>query len=165
MLTLPINNLSTPQSHFNICHNRMLHILPPWSPCPEANLDLVAVICCGRQAVWMFQRHAMEGYWICLCQRQRVYSSTASQGHKHSEQCSEPAKGEWERFPWKEIKVKRMIKVRFPASWFVFCTEIPFFLSVFAETTIAALPVLVTVTLNPISVVCTTDYGCSKMIM
>lgn len=36
--------------------------------------------------------------------------------------------------------------MRFPASWFVFCTEIPLFLSDFAETTIAPLPVLVTVT-------------------
>ena len=44
-----------------------------------------------------------------------------------------------------------MIKVRFPASWFVFFTEIPFFLSVFAETTIGPLPVLVTVTLITLS--------------
>lgn len=36
--------------------------------------------------------------------------------------------------------------MRFPASWFVFSTEIPFFLSEFAETTIAPLPVLVTMT-------------------
>lgn len=36
--------------------------------------------------------------------------------------------------------------MRFPASWFVFCAEIPLFLSDFAETTIAPLPVLVTVT-------------------
>lgn len=34
----------------------------------------------------------------------------------------------------------------FPASWFVLSTEIPFFLSEFAETTIAPLPVLVTMT-------------------
>lgn len=34
----------------------------------------------------------------------------------------------------------------FPASWVVFCAEIPLFLSDFAETTIAPLPVLVTVT-------------------
>lgn len=34
----------------------------------------------------------------------------------------------------------------FPASWFAFSTEIPFFLSEFAETTIAPLPVLVTMT-------------------
>lgn len=39
-----------------------------------------------------------------------------------------------------------MIKVWFPASWFVFCTEIPLFLSIFAETTIEPLPVLVSVT-------------------
>ena len=45
-----------------------------------------------------------------------------------------------------------MIKVRFPASWFVFCTEIPLFLSDFAEATVTPLPVLVTVTpLTPIS--------------
>lgn len=49
-------------------------------------------------------------------------------------------------FLCKEIKAKRKIKVWFPASWFVFCTEIPFFLSDFAETTIAPLPVLVTMT-------------------
>lgn len=54
----------------------------------------------------------------------------------------------WERghFPCKEIKVKGEIKVRFPASWFVFGAEIPLFLSDFAETTIAPLPVLVTAT-------------------
>lgn len=34
----------------------------------------------------------------------------------------------------------------FPASWFALSTEIPFFLSEFAETTIAPLPVLVTMT-------------------
>lgn len=53
-------------------------------------------------------------------------------------------------FPCKEIKVKRPINVWFPASWSVFCTEIPFFLSAFAETTITPLPVWVT--LNHISV-------------
>lgn len=36
--------------------------------------------------------------------------------------------------------------MQFPASWVVFCAEIPLFLSDFAETTIAPLPVLVTVT-------------------
>lgn len=36
--------------------------------------------------------------------------------------------------------------MQFPASWFGFCAEIPLFLSDFAETTIAPLPVLVTVT-------------------
>lgn len=41
-----------------------------------------------------------------------------------------------------------MIKVWFPASWFAFCPEIPLFLSVFAESTITPLPVLVTVTLK-----------------
>lgn len=56
------------------------------------------------------------------------------------------AKWEWGHFLCKEIKVKRKIKVWFPASWFVFSTEIPFFLSDFAETTIAPLPVLVTMT-------------------
>lgn len=34
----------------------------------------------------------------------------------------------------------------FPARWFAFSTEIPFFLSEFAETTIEPLPVLVTMT-------------------
>lgn len=58
----------------------------------------------------------------------------------------EMAKWEWGNFLCKEIKVKRKIKVWFPASWFVFCTEIPFFPSEFAETTIAPLPVLVTKT-------------------
>lgn len=58
----------------------------------------------------------------------------------------EMAKWEWGHFLCKEIKVKRKIKVWFPASWFVFCTEIPFFLSEFAETTIVPLPVLVTMT-------------------
>lgn len=53
---------------------------------------------------------------------------------------------EWGHFLCKEIKVKRKIKVWFPASWFVFGTEIPFFLSEIAETTIAPLPVLVTMT-------------------
>lgn len=60
----------------------------------------------------------------------------------------ETVTGEWGHFPWKEIKVKRMINVLFPASWFVFWTEIPLFLSIFAETTIAPLPVLLTVTLK-----------------
>lgn len=53
---------------------------------------------------------------------------------------------EWGHFLCKEIKVKRKIKVWFPASWFAFSTEIPFFLSEFAETTIEPLPVLVTMT-------------------
>lgn len=151
LLTLSINTLSTPQSHFSICHERMLYILPPWSLYPGAISEMAAVICCGREGVWMCHSHGTEPYWVCLCQAQRGYSLKAREGHRGWETASQ-RKGDWGHFLSKEIKVKRMIKVRFPASWFVFCTEIPFFLSVFAETTIGPFPVLVTVTLiNPIS--------------
>lgn len=76
-----------------------------------------------------------------ICVRQDMVRK-ACEGHKSGE----TVKWEWGHFPCKEIKVKRKIKVWFPASWFAFYTAIPFFLSDFAETTIAPLPVLVTVT-------------------
>lgn len=141
LLTLSINSLSTPQSHFNICHERMLHILPTWSLCPGASSDMAGVICCGRQTVWTCHHDGMERYWVYLCQTQAGHGSKSLRSHD-----SETAKWEWGHFLCKEIKVKRKIKVWFPASWFVFSTEIPFFLSDFAETTIAPLPVLVTMT-------------------
>lgn len=120
----------------------MLHILPAWSLYPGASSDMVAAICCGRQAFWTCHRDGMEHYWVYVCQTQTGHGWKSLRSHKSWETVK------WERghFLCKEIKAKRKIKVWFPASWFVFCTEIPFFLSDFAETTIAPLPVLVTMT-------------------
>lgn len=75
-----------------------------------------------------------------LCQRVQSLRMAQKLGYRGW------VKGEWENFPWKEIKLKRMIKAWFPASWFVFWAEIPFFLFFFAETTVTALPVWLTVT-------------------
>lgn len=104
---------------------------------------MAAVICCGRQAVWICDRDGTEHCWDYLLQTQRGHGSERRARELRDR---EIVTWEWRPFPCKEIKVRRKIKVWFPASWFVFCTEIPLFLSDFAETTIAPLPVLVTVT-------------------
>lgn len=140
LLTLSINSLSTPRSHFSICRERMLHIFPTWSLVPR-----------GLALTWL-QLLAMAGRPLgrvtAMAWGTAGFSLREDTAGAQSEKPEKPLEPRWEwgHFLCKEIKVKRKIKVWFPASWFAFSTEIPFFLSEFAETTIGPLPVLVTMT-------------------
>lgn len=120
---------------------RMLHILPPWSLKPWGQFWHGCSYLLLWQAGSLDVSPSLHGALLSLSVSERV-PWKRHEGRETGRQ----REGSWGHFPWKEIKVKRMIKVRFPASWFVFCTKIPFFLSDFAETTIAPLPVLVTMT-------------------
>lgn len=140
LLTLSINTLSTPQSHFNICHENASHFTPvisvPWGQFWHGCSYLLWQAGSLDVSLWW------HGALLSLSVSDRAWFEKPGKGTRAERQ----PKWEWGHFPCKEIKVKRKIKVWFPASWFAFYTEIPFFLSDFAETTIAPLPVLVTVT-------------------
>lgn len=134
-----INFMSRPPFTTTVSHiltfvTKMPHILPLWSPWLWGQLRQG---CCytfvGCQSV------LQSSACVRGC-NPRAWEWHQSWGYRGW------VKGEWENFPWKEIKLKRMIKAWFPASWFVFWAEIPFFLFVFAETTITTLPVWLTVT-------------------
>lgn len=87
---------------------------------------------------WTFHRDGTEDpLKSSLCGTRRGRRSTVQQRETEGEL---PARGNQS---WEKDK-----KVRLPASCSGFCTEIPLFLSLSADTTIASLPVLVTVTLS-----------------
>ena len=136
-------SLSTPVTLQHLSWEKA-SLFTPWDPRSLGPLQTWSQLFgVAGKAVWTCHRDGMEHYWVYLCQAQR--------GLRRELRDCETVKWELGHFPCKEIKVKRKIKVWFPASWFVFCTEIPFFPSDFAETTIAPLPVLVTMTLLTLS--------------